>query len=133
MNAPQPYIPPVVDSPWFAMDEAAAYLKYRSDNAPIVVRTMLVRAGVPMYRRNGKALLVRRQDLDEWVETGDCVFGRRYQRDRREASETEKARDNPPVLSVVRRRGRPRKDAPPEVETAPVVDAPTEDTPPCES
>lgn len=102
--------PRPVDSPWFAMDEAAGYLKYRSIHANTVVRAQLRKAGVPLYRRNGKSWLVRRVDLDEWLLTGQCLEGQRFWVEQQErAAKARAVAYRPQKPPSGKRRGRPRK------------------------
>jgi hypothetical protein len=71
------------DSPveFLRTDEVADLLRYTGKYKVRAIWGMLARIGVPVYRGGGR-LLIRRDDIDEVLLTGDCVKGRtRYARE----------------------------------------------------
>jgi excisionase family DNA binding protein len=65
------------DSPYLTVRQAAAYLGYASPTAEDSMRQMIHRKRVPIYRRGGRTILVKREDLDELMETGSCDRGQK--------------------------------------------------------
>ena len=62
-------------SPFLTMREVAVIFRYEGANAAAVARKHLHRKNMPVYRRAGRTLLVKQEDLDELINTGRCVRG----------------------------------------------------------
>jgi hypothetical protein len=58
------------------MREVADELRFTGKYKVKAAWQALARIGVPMYKQVGRRALIRRDDLDEVLLTGDCVKGR---------------------------------------------------------
>jgi hypothetical protein len=58
------------------MREVADELRFTGKYKVKATWQALARIGVPMYKQVGRRVLIRRDDLDEVLLTGDCVKGR---------------------------------------------------------
>ena len=66
-----------VGSPWLRMDEAGTHLRYEGPRRGEMARQFCRRHGIPVQRRGGRVLLVRKAAIDAFLDSGVAPRRRR--------------------------------------------------------